>query len=262
VHCSEKKLMLTISETIRKVRHVRKKLLARIVSPRWEIPHHYHMTCCEHILGHTQPHVMDVGEMLPGHLRLFSHARRTTLFTKALIYSLARAKAERKNASEKIKEVYRELRRTRGELKEIDRAMASTQDKSHLLEGGAGNDAKRTLMQAQQKMRRGRGAIELASRARQNPRQRYLASLHLPVSEIQHKIKDELQKQKSGEEAEEREWKQMEHLLEELERTTSQRRQLPSDIEFIGGTRAPVLGVGAMPHLFLDTSHEALNDEN
>lgn len=34
-----------VSGTVRKTRHVRKKLLARIKNPRWEVKHHYHMTC-------------------------------------------------------------------------------------------------------------------------------------------------------------------------------------------------------------------------
>jgi len=47
---------------------------------------------------------MDVGEMLPGHLRLYALARCTSLVKKSLIYSMTRAKNERNNASEQIKE--------------------------------------------------------------------------------------------------------------------------------------------------------------
>jgi hypothetical protein len=60
----------------------------------------------EHALGHTQPHVMDVGEMLPGHLRLFASARRTVLLQKAMSFSLTRARNARNQASDTIKEVY------------------------------------------------------------------------------------------------------------------------------------------------------------
>ena len=42
--------------------------------------------------------------MLPGHLRLYALARCTSLVKKSLIYSMTRAKNERNNASEQIKE--------------------------------------------------------------------------------------------------------------------------------------------------------------
>lgn len=122
-----------LSSTVRKIRHTRKKLLARIITPRWEVCHHYHMTCVEHGLGHTQPHVLEVGSMVPGHLRLFSYARLTILSQKTMIFSLNRSKTARESFSDKIKDVYRSLRLTRADIKDQEKLLNAMQQKSHLL---------------------------------------------------------------------------------------------------------------------------------
>ena len=122
---AEESLLLTLNATLKRVRHEHKKLLSRILAPRWEVRHHYHMTCMEHSLGHRQPHVMDVAEMLPGHLRLYAIARCHAIVKRGMTGGVMRAKAERNSAADQIKEGYRQLRETRSEMKELTRLVES-----------------------------------------------------------------------------------------------------------------------------------------
>jgi len=48
---SEEASTSTLSAIIKRYKAEHKKLLAKIANPRWEIAHHYHMTCIEHQLG-------------------------------------------------------------------------------------------------------------------------------------------------------------------------------------------------------------------
>ena len=130
---AEEALLNALNATLRRIRHEHKKLLGRITSPRWEVRHHYHMTCMEHSLGHRQPHVMDVAEMLPGHLRLYAIARCHALVKRQMTGGVMRAKGERNSAAEQIKEGYRQLRETRGEIKELGRLLEAMNSKTHLL---------------------------------------------------------------------------------------------------------------------------------
>lgn len=61
-----------LSTIVHRLHKQRKQQLTRITEPSWAVPHHYHMTAVEHAMGHTQPHVLDVGSMIRGHLRLFA----------------------------------------------------------------------------------------------------------------------------------------------------------------------------------------------
>ena len=130
---AEEALLNALNATLRRIRHEHKKLLGRITSPRWEVRHHYHMTCMEHSLGHRQPHVMDVAEMLPGHLRLYAIARCHALVKRQMTGGVMRAKGERNSAAEQIKEGYRQLRETRAEIKELGRLLEAMNAKTHLL---------------------------------------------------------------------------------------------------------------------------------
>jgi hypothetical protein len=48
---SEEAATSQLSAIIKRYKSEHKKLLAKIANPRWEIAHHYHMTCIEHQLG-------------------------------------------------------------------------------------------------------------------------------------------------------------------------------------------------------------------
>ena len=130
---AEEALLTTLNATLKRIRHEHKKLLGRITAPRWEVRHHYHMTCMEHSLGHRQPHVMDVAEMLPGHLRLYAIARCHALVKRGITGGVMRAKGERNSAADQIKEGYRQLRETRSEMKELGRLLEAMNAKTHLL---------------------------------------------------------------------------------------------------------------------------------
>ena len=133
---AEESLLTTLNSTLKRIRHQHKKLLGRITAPRWEVRHHYHMTCIEHSLGHRQPHVMDVAEMLPGHLRLYAIARCHALVKRGITGGVMRAKGERNSAADQIKEGYRQLRETRSEMKEAGRLLEAMNAKTHLLSSG------------------------------------------------------------------------------------------------------------------------------
>jgi hypothetical protein len=47
----EEQTSTQLTQIIKKYKQDHKKLLAKINNPRWEVPHHYHMTCIEHHLG-------------------------------------------------------------------------------------------------------------------------------------------------------------------------------------------------------------------
>ena len=130
---AEEGQLTTLNSTLKRIRHQHKKLLGRITAPRWEVRHHYHMTCIEHSLGHRQPHVMDVAEMLPGHLRLYAIARCHALVKRGITGGVMRAKGERNSAADQIKEGYRQLRETRSEMKELGRLLEAMNAKTHLL---------------------------------------------------------------------------------------------------------------------------------
>lgn len=169
-----------LSATVRKIRHTRKKMLGGIANPRWEVPHHYHMTCLEHALGHSQPHVLDVGQMVPGHLRLFTFARWGVLNHKSLIVSLNRAKCARSTFSEKIKEVYRSLRLTRQDVKEQSKLLEAMRKKSHLL--GQANASSQSNVQGRGRSQGHQRQGHQLRRSMEGPnsiRMRYFKSLNM-----------------------------------------------------------------------------------
>lgn len=51
---SEEQSTSQLSGIIKRYKSEHKKLLAKIANPKWEIAHHYHMTCIEHQLGSVE----------------------------------------------------------------------------------------------------------------------------------------------------------------------------------------------------------------
>jgi hypothetical protein len=117
---------------------------------------------------------MDVAEMIPGHLRLYAAARRTTLSQKALIYSLNRAKRNRNEASERVKQVYKKLRICRDESKQSLELLEEIKKKSHLLP----NEQKQATIQLQDAMKRQHAAASMQS-GPASIRNRYFKSLKI-----------------------------------------------------------------------------------
>jgi hypothetical protein len=137
----QEKLAGTYSGTVKSTRMMRRKLLADIKNPKWEVAHHYHMTCIEHAMGHEQPHVMDVGEMIPGHLRIFACAKRGVLYQQGLMYALTRTKKEKKDVSMQMDEVYRQLTGSRAEIKQLEKLYEAIKQERHVFNSGdAGSD--------------------------------------------------------------------------------------------------------------------------
>ena len=161
---AEESLLTTLNATLKRIRHEHKKLLGRITAPRWEVRHHYHMTCMEHSLGHRQPHVMDVAEMLPGHLRLYAIARCHALVKRGITGGVMRAKGERNSAADQIKEGYRQLRETRSEMKELGRLLEAMNQKTHLL---SSDEEKRSLDSIIRKHKRQLASISSNASAKQ-----------------------------------------------------------------------------------------------
>ena len=71
--------------------------------------------------------MLDVAELLPGHLRIFSLARGSSLYKRALMYYSSKSKSDRNSVSESIQESYKRLREVRKEMKEIQRVRAQRQ---------------------------------------------------------------------------------------------------------------------------------------
>jgi hypothetical protein len=130
---NDEAIVTILNNSLKRIRTEHKNMLNRIAAPRWEVHHHYHMTCMEHSLGHRQPHVMDVAEMLPGHLRLYAISRCQALIKRGLSTSTSRAKAERNQAAAQIKEGYRQLRDVRQEKKELQKLIEAMNSRLHIL---------------------------------------------------------------------------------------------------------------------------------
>lgn len=231
-----------LSSTVRKIRHTRKKMLNSIANPRWEVRHHYHMTCLEHALGHTQPHVLEVGQMVPGHLRLFTFARIGVLVHKSLILSLNRAKCARNNFSEKIKDVYRSLRLTRQDLKEQGKLLETIREKSHLLgkqtmplmQGGKGQSSLMTQRQTDQ------GPLSI--------KMRYFKSLNMSPDNVE--VQKLLQRWENDLT---QDWKKVVTALETLEKQTLSKHKAKEELtvveSFRQGFAAGVGGLGGLATL-------------
>jgi len=119
-----------LSKAVHRIGKTKKELLARITEPAWAVPHHYHMTAIEHTTGHTQPHVMEVGTMIRGHLKIYAIANSSTRFQKHANHVSEKAKAVRSKISEQIKKVYSELRLTRGHIRETESLLAVLRDRT------------------------------------------------------------------------------------------------------------------------------------
>lgn len=121
----EESVINALSHALKDTKNQRRELLGKMSAPRWEVRHHYHMTVFEHSLGHKQPHVMDVAEMLPGHLRIFAISKTGALTKRAFSYTLNKAKSERQMAAENIKQLYAQLQATRNDIKQLQEVVTS-----------------------------------------------------------------------------------------------------------------------------------------
>lgn len=108
-----------LTNLVKALRSARKRLLSRITNPRWEVRHTYFMTAFEHSLGHKQAHVIDVGELLPGHLRIYAIAKHSVLTQKMLMSSLTKLKSEQQNQQQSLKFFTDELTETRERMKQV-----------------------------------------------------------------------------------------------------------------------------------------------
>jgi hypothetical protein len=142
-----------LSSCVHRIQKQRKQLLQRITEPGWAIPHHYHMTAVEHAMGHAQPHVLDVGSMIKGHLAIFAMANATVRFQKNASHVLGKARTGRVKVSEQIKKVYRQLRVVRAEMKNIEKILDALKDRV-----GAPQKRSRTQQQMLEKFRQSRAA--------------------------------------------------------------------------------------------------------
>lgn len=121
----DEQLMNKLNTALRDTKLQRKQLLSDMTAPRWEVKHHYHMTVFEHSLGHKQPHVLDVAEMLPGHLRLYAISRIGALTKRAFSTTLHKAKSDRIITTEQIKLLYKQLKDTRSDIKHVNELIDS-----------------------------------------------------------------------------------------------------------------------------------------
>uniref|UniRef100_A0A6U2YV99 Uncharacterized protein n=2 Tax=Lotharella globosa TaxID=91324 RepID=A0A6U2YV99_9EUKA len=102
-----------IHDYLTRCKEMHGKMLGSITAPSWAISHHYHMTAIEHTMGHTQPHILEVGDMIRGHLHIYAMANCTTQYRKQAELHLRKANADRTKAADKVKQVYAKLRKVR-----------------------------------------------------------------------------------------------------------------------------------------------------
>eukprot|EP00471_Norrisiella_sphaerica_P005165 CAMPEP_0184490104 /NCGR_PEP_ID=MMETSP0113_2-20130426/17173_1 /TAXON_ID=91329 /ORGANISM="Norrisiella sphaerica, Strain BC52" /LENGTH=404 /DNA_ID=CAMNT_0026873861 /DNA_START=129 /DNA_END=1343 /DNA_ORIENTATION=+ len=103
----------SIHDYLTRCKEMHAKMLTSITQPSWAISHHYHMTSIEHTMGHTQPHILEVGDMIRGHLHIYAMANCTTQYRRQAELHLRKANADRSKAADKIKQVYAKLRKVR-----------------------------------------------------------------------------------------------------------------------------------------------------
>mmetsp|Transcript_10038 Transcript_10038/g.18258 ORF Transcript_10038/g.18258 Transcript_10038/m.18258 type:complete len:388 (+) Transcript_10038:162-1325(+) len=102
-----------IHDYLTRCKEMHGRMLTSITAPSWAVSHHYHMTSIEHTMGHTQPHILEVGDMIRGHLHIYAMANCTTQYRKQAELHLRKANADRAKAAEKVKHVYAKLRKVR-----------------------------------------------------------------------------------------------------------------------------------------------------
>jgi len=134
-----------IHDYLTRCKDMHAKMLSSITQPSWAISHHYHMTSIEHTMGHTQPHILEVGDMIRGHLHIYAMSNCTTQYRKQAELHLRKANADRVKAAEKVKQVYAKLRKVRTSIINTHEVLnkATKTVGSHRLElGGGGGGAK------------------------------------------------------------------------------------------------------------------------
>mmetsp|Transcript_11062 Transcript_11062/g.27178 ORF Transcript_11062/g.27178 Transcript_11062/m.27178 type:complete len:316 (-) Transcript_11062:176-1123(-) len=105
-----------IHDYLTRCKEMHARMLASITAPSWAVSHHYHMTSIEHTMGHSQPHILEVGDMIRGHLHIYAMANCTTQYRKQAELHYRKANADRANSAEKMKQVYAKLRKVRSSI--------------------------------------------------------------------------------------------------------------------------------------------------
>lgn len=106
----------SIQDYLTRCKEMHSKMLGGITAPSWAVAHHYHMTSIEHTMGHTQPHVLEVGDMIRGHIHLYAMANCTTQYRKQAEIHLRKANSDCSKAADKVKSVYAKLRGVRSNI--------------------------------------------------------------------------------------------------------------------------------------------------
>lgn len=92
---SEEASTSQLSAIIKRYKSEHKKLLAKIANPRWEIAHHYHMTCIEHQLGSARTHAATQQHNTDAHraARTYTHRGASALAQEQAHTRRARAQS-------------------------------------------------------------------------------------------------------------------------------------------------------------------------
>merc|ERR1719229_823874 len=74
-----------ILNALNEIEEERKSLLNKIESPSWEIRHHFHILSYEHFRGNTQPHLLEIAQVLPSRLQIAAISHQTTIKNDILL---------------------------------------------------------------------------------------------------------------------------------------------------------------------------------
>ncbi len=257
-----------IQDYLERCREVHEKTLSSISQPSWAVPHHYHMTSIEHSMGHSQPHVLEVGDMIRGHLHIYAMANCTTSYRKQAQIHLSKANADRAKAADKVKQAYVQLRRVRAQIiKTLDmlNRAAKTVGSSRMQElrkdtaGGATQRAEKPRNAGGS-----RAASVVASRGKYlGIKMRYLSSLNIEQNvEVTSSM---VAAGKSGDDAKaaadakifeltpkqiaayDTDMSQLRSLLADYTRLTLDKKRMVSKLERAIGAREQNLGRGGAP---------------
>lgn len=95
----------------------RSKLLSSTDSPQWEIKHHFHILSFEHFRGNTQPHLMEIAEVLPKRLEIAAIAHNSVRHNDLLLNKFYKAKNETELLGKKLSQIDKRRGLTQAHLK-------------------------------------------------------------------------------------------------------------------------------------------------
>jgi hypothetical protein len=194
------------------------------------------------MIGTKQQHVVDVAEIIPDLLRLYAIAKRATLYQQSMARELTRAQHKRNSANDRIKALYKQLKLTRAEAKEVQLLIGAMKRKSNrvltqsprlspmMAPGSSSSSGGSSSSDASSPRSQGSGSSGMSPRnmammaggrrggdPRKSIRMRYFKSLNLSVNRAPKPAEPDDDKLFEAAATADKEWRHISELLDDLE---------------------------------------------